>query len=178
MATKRFLILALVGLVGAANANVFEFKDAAGFERCLSAKDVTDAAKPKRRLAPGEVATRCLEQGLRLAREDRAQIPEFVGIVQRNSAPENALDLVALEVEAKPPACNETANYEVLLAALARPRDFPTPTGSYYRKAEGVLRRCVKDAEFLGDIKEERESSNKFVRENVQFFFKSNPAIR
>lgn len=155
--------------LGTAQADVFEFKDHDGFEKCMTTdhlvETVTTAKGSQARLLSSlEIQQRCITNGVTLvkAKKDQDLALEFIKTTKRLSAPENALELVGALAEISPPGCNDMAGYTVLTRALSFPKD----SGTLYGRAKVVIKRCLKDKDFKKDFLEEIDSGDENVAAN------------
>lgn len=160
----------LAASVGAAQADVFEFKDLEGFEKCMTTDHLMETVNTakgtqSRMLSEGEIQQRCIESGVKLlgAKKDKDLALELVKATKRLSAHVNALDLVGAMIDISLPSCNELAGYTVLTRALSFPRD----SGTLYPRAKAVIKRCLKDKDFRKDFAEEVDSSDEQVGANA-----------
>lgn len=162
-------VATLAASVGAAQADVFEFKDLEGFEKCMTTDHMVETVNTakgtqSRMLSQVEIQLRCIDSGTKLlgAKKDKDLALEFVKATKRLSAPENALDLVGAMIDISLPTCNELAGYTVLTRALSFPKD----SGKLYGRAKSVIKRCLKDKDFRKDFAEEVDSSDENVSAN------------
>ena len=146
-----------------AQADVFEFKDHDGFEKCMTTDHLVETVNtPKgsqaRMLGSVEIQLRCIENGVTLvkAKKEKDLALEFIKTTKRLSAPENAIELVGALAELSPPGCNDLAGYTVLTRALSFPRD----SGTLHARAKVVIKRCLKDKDFKKDFLEEIDSGD------------------
>jgi hypothetical protein len=158
-------------LIGArtAQADVFEFKDHDGFEKCMQLDHLVEKVKTakgsqSRMLEPVEIQLRCIESAVKLltAHKDKDAALEYVKTTKRLSAPQNALDLVGVLIDTSLPACNDMAAYSVLTRALSFPKD----TGTWFARTRSIVKRCLKDKEFRADFLEEVGGSDANVIAN------------
>ena len=153
---KALLVVMLVSAT--AQADVFAFKDLAGYEKCMTLDHLvetvtTDTGAQTRLLSQEEIQPRCIASAVKLlsGTKHAALILEFIKTTRRLAAPEAALNLAGVLVDASRAACNDVVVYEVLLAGLSEPTDdrFHLPTAEIRREAlsreqglqEGLPRR-------------------------------------
>ena len=164
---------AAVALVAATScpvwADVFAFKDTAGFERCLATdhlveKVTTDKGAQTRYLAQPEIQTRCVAAAVVLLGplKQPARDLELIAAVKRLSATEQAIDLVAVLVGHGLAGCNEMSAYDVLTDALARSRD--DHPASVFARGAAIIRRCLADKTFLADFLDEKDRDGELGR--------------
>lgn len=160
---------ALVASVGIAQADVFEFKDHEGFEKCMTTDHLVETVNTakgtqSRMLDSLEIQLRCIEQGVKLVqtKKDKDLGLELVKTTKRLSAQQNALELVGAMIDVSLPMCNELAGYVVLTHALSFSKD----SGTLYGRARSVVKRCLKDKDFRKDFAEEIDSSDANVSAN------------
>ncbi len=162
-------VMALVGAMGTARADVFEIKDQESFEKCLATDHLLETVNTAKGtqskvLDPIEIQMRCIAGGVKLvaAKKDKALALEFVETAKRMTAHVNALDLVSALVDISLPACNELAGYTVVTRALS----FPSDSGTLYPRAKSIVKRCLKDKDYKKDFLEEIDSSDALVAAN------------
>jgi hypothetical protein len=155
--------------LGAAEADVFEFKDHDGFEKCMSTDHLVETVNTAkgaqaRMLSSVEIQLRCIEKSVTLVRgkKDKDLALEFIKTTKRLSAQENALELVGVLAEVSLPGCNEMAGYTVLTRALS----FPRASSTLYARAKVVIKRCLRDKDFKKDFAEEIDSGDDNVAAN------------
>jgi hypothetical protein len=163
---KLALAIVIVAVARAAHADVFAFKDLAGFEACMTLDHLvetvgTDAGAQTRLLGRDEIQTRCIASAVKLlsGSKDSAAIVEYVKTTRRLAAPVAALDLVRVLVDASLPACNDLTAYEALLAGLAMPND----DQHFLPKARDIAKRCLADNAFKKDFVDEAASSDRHI---------------
>ncbi len=160
------LSLAILGAAATpARADVFAFKDVAGFERCMQLDHLvetvhTGEGAQTRWLDPGEIQARCIDAAMKLLASSKKpdEIIAFVKVVSRLSAPENAIGLGGLSAAVAPAACNDIAIYEAAIAGLAHNND------PYVDRAKALARSCLKDGEFRKDFSDELKNGDAHVR--------------
>jgi len=164
-------VVAILSLLAAdARADVFGFKDAAGFEKCMQLDHLVEQVRTgdgaqTRILGPKEIQPRCVDAAVKLVArtKDKALAFECVQITKREAAPVLALDLIGGLVELSLPACNEMAVYEVLLQPLTSGQEANGPKA----KATVIIKRCLKDATFKKDFLEELSSGDEARARNA-----------
>ena len=122
------LVLTVPGLASAATS-IFDFNNLKGFEKCMQQTHLIESVKDEdvsqgRSLDRFEIQSRCLQTAAKvLARKkDKAEMMNFIKATKRNTAHENAIDLVQLLVETSLPSCNDMDAYMVVKKALSGPR--------------------------------------------------------
>lgn len=171
----RTICLALLVVAGTgaeAYGDVFAFSDVEGFERCLATDHLIETVKTQkgeqtRVLGPAEIQVRCVDAAVKLlaGNKDKDTLMSFLETAKRGTAQENAIGLAGLLADASLPACNDMALYEVLLKALSHPK--AAGSSSYFARARGVVKRCLKDPDFKKDFLEEKDSSDSYVAANA-----------
>jgi hypothetical protein len=163
-------IAASIAISRGAHADVFVFKDLAGFEACMTLDHLvetvaTDAGAQTRLLSREEIQTRCVASAVKLVSgsKDVGAITEFVKTTRRLAAPVAALDLVRVLADASLPACNDITAYEVLLAGLAMAKD----ERQFLPKARDIAKRCLADKDFKKDFVEEAINSDRRIAANA-----------
>jgi hypothetical protein len=166
----KALVVALVISGGVAHADVFAFKDLAGYEKCMTLDHLvetvgTDTGAQTRLLTQAEIQPRCIESAVKLlsGSKNTDLMLEFVKTTRRLALPEAALDLARVLVDASLAGCNDTTVYEVLLAGLGRNKD----DRFFLPKARGVAKRCLDDKDFRKDFIEEKDNSDAFIAANA-----------
>jgi hypothetical protein len=156
---KRWLV-GIASLVAVdARGDVFGFKDAPGFEKCMQLDHLLERVGDQARLlGPEEIQPRCIEAAARLVARTRDKTLGFdcVAITKRETAPVMALDVIAPLVDLSLAACNEMEIYEVLLRPLSTGADDERPKA----KATAIIRRCLRDGTFRKDFADERTSGD------------------
>lgn len=171
--TARFWApVAALCLVSAAHADIFKFSDVEGYEKCLTTDHLvertnTSTGDQGRFLNATDVQIKCTQSAGKMfqSSKDVATMKEFVKTTKRNTAPENAIEIVAPLVKASVAACNDMEVYEVLKKILSGPSD--DSASSYFQKGKKVVLACLKDKEFKKDFLEEKDSDNSYVSENA-----------
>ena len=146
-----------------AHADVFAFKDAAGFEKCMQLDHLIEHTKTgdgaqTRVLLPDEIQPRCVDAAVKLVArtKDKALASDCVRITKREAQPELALDPSGALVDLSLPACNDIEVYEVLLRPLSTGHDVDAPKA----KATAIIKRCLKDPGFKKDFLDEQSSGD------------------
>ena len=158
--------IGLLGLVAApsrAHADVFVFKDLAGFEKCMSLNHLaetekTDKGEQTRWLSQSEIQQRCVDAGVKVvaAAKNRDLATSFVSSAKRLGSPRLALDLVGALVEISLSACNEMSNYEILMGPLEDRDDASVDL----QKTRPHIKRCLKDPQFAKDFMDEKDNQD------------------
>ncbi len=155
---------------GVAHADVFAFKDVAGYEKCMTLDHLvetvgTDSGAQTRFLGRDEIQTRCIESAVKLLTGTKSSdlVLDFVKTTRRLAAPEAALDLVRVLVDASLVGCNDLVAYEVLLAGLGRPKDDRV----FVPRARAIAKRCLADKSFRKDFLEEKDNSDAWIAANA-----------
>jgi hypothetical protein len=166
------IVLVVAGTAATAHADVFGFKDLEGYERCLQTDHLvetvkTDKGEQSRLLSQGEIQVRCIESAVKLLgpSKDKDLTMSFVKSTKRLSSQESSLDLINVLIDKSLPACNDMAVYEVLNRSLSRPKS--SDAKSFYGKARGIVKRCLKDTQYRKDFLEEIDSSNAQLAANA-----------
>jgi hypothetical protein len=161
----KALAVAILLIASHAHADVFEFKDVDGFEKCLKLDSLvetvkTDKGAQTRVLNAIEIQTRCIDAGVKLlaTSKNKDVLGAFIKAVKRLSAPENALELCGLLAGVATASCNDIDLYEVLIAGFAHVDD------NYVERAKTLARRCLKDKNFQKDFLDETSNSDANVR--------------
>lgn len=163
MTQRITLALAIVAAsTGVARADVFAFKDLDGFEKCMELDHLiesvkTDSGAQHRVLGPEEIQPRCVEAAVKLLTptKNKDLMFEFVKSTKRLSAPVQALPIISILIDTSIAACNEMANYEVIM----RPLDDP-PDRVFFPKSKSIIKRCLKDKDFKKDFLDEKDSQD------------------
>ena len=165
----KWLVI-IAWLAGPAHADVFAFKDAAGFEKCMQLDHLVEQVRTgdgaqTRVLGPDEIQPRCVDAAVKLiARtKDKALAFECVKITKREAAPELALDPIGGLVDLSLPACNDMEVYEVLMRPLSTGHQEERAKA----KATAIIKRCLKDAAFKKDFMEEKDSGDEARAKNA-----------
>jgi hypothetical protein len=167
----KTLIAMLVCLgCGVAHADVFAFKDLAGYEKCMSLDHLvetvtTDTGAQTRFLSHEEVQARCIESAVKLLSGTKTTdlMLEFVKTTRRLAAPQAALELADVLVNATLAGCNDIVVYEVLLAGLSSSTDDRV----FLPTARRIAKRCLRDATFKQDFVEEKANSDARIAANA-----------
>jgi len=157
-------------LAGHADADVFAFKDAAGFEKCMQLDhliehtNTADGAQT-RVLLREDIQPRCIEAAVRITArtKDKALAMDCVTITKRETAPEMALDLIGVLVDLTLPACNQMDIYEVLVRPLSSGHEADAPKA----KATAIIKRCLRNGEFKKDFLDEKDSGDEARARNA-----------
>jgi hypothetical protein len=158
-----------------ASGSLFEFKDAEGFEKCLSIQSMMEKTNTangfeKRSLEPWEIQERCAKAAADRVAQDanKKSRLEYLRLSKARAVPETALFVVDALATADPAFCNEMAAYEILTELLSQP-DSTTP--SYRKRMERTrktVNRCLKDKQFRSDFLEEKDSpASKYLQANA-----------
>jgi hypothetical protein len=166
---KWVVIIALL-VATEARADVFEFKDAAGFAKCMQLDHLIEHTNTRdgsqtRVLVQEDIQPRCIAAAVRLAArtKDRPLATECVAITKRETAPEMALDLIGVVVDLALPACNDMDNYEVLVRPLSQGHEAAEPKA----KATAIIKRCLRDSSFRKDFVDEKDSGDEARARNA-----------
>ena len=158
---KGWTIAAILLASGAARADVFAFKDADGFEKCMQLDHLIEHVKTgdgaqTRILGPAEIQPRCVEAAAKLVAQtkDKQLASDCIAITRREAGPDLALDLVGALVDLSLPSCNPIEIYEILMHPL------DSPPGRALAKAKPIIKRCLKDGDFKKDFLEEKDSGD------------------
>lgn len=161
-----------MGTAAFARADVFDFKDLDGYEKCLRTDHVVEHVKTgsgaqSRFLDAAEIQNRCVASaGKLLAREkSKDVILQYIKATKAGTAPENAIELIPSIVKVAPAACNDMAVYEVINKSLSHPKE--ESSGSNFQKARRVAKTCLKDKDYRKDFSEEKESANSYLSANA-----------
>lgn len=167
----KALVVTLIALAsGVARADVFAFKNVAGYEKCMALDHLvetvmTDTGAQTRFLSHEEVQVRCIESAVKLVSgtKNTDLMLELVKTTRRLAAPEAALGLAQVLVETSLAGCNDLVVYEVLLAGLSGTADDRV----FLPTAELVAKRCLRDATFKKDFVEEKDNTDKRIAANA-----------
>ncbi|NVB84618.1 MAG: hypothetical protein HOV81_39960 [Kofleriaceae bacterium] len=164
------VVVATLALPAPAYAGAFDFKDAAGFEKCMQLDHLvettrTGAGAEHRVLGPDEIQPRCVAAEVALVEKtkDKALAATGVAITRRESSPELALDPVGALVKLSLPACNDSDIYSIVMRPMSEGYD--TDYGK--KHAIPIIKRCLKDKQFKQDFLEEKDSSDAVRAANV-----------
>lgn len=166
----RALVVAILVSGGVAHADVFAFKDLAGYEKCMTLDHLvetigTDSGAQTRFLGPEEIQPRCIESAVKLLTGTKSAdlVLDFIKTTRRLARPEAALDLVRVLADTSLAGCNDIVAYEVLLAGLDRPKD----DRFFVPRARGIAKRCLADKDFRKDFVEEKDNSEAWIAANA-----------
>lgn len=159
------------------HADIFAFKDDAGFEKCLQTDHLVEVEKGKtkedsRYLDQNEIIQRCIEKAVILLKQkakDKATLYKFIKITQQQVHPERPIDFVQILIVdgGLIKECNEIINYKILLDVLSHPKDYPSAQNSYYKKAALIVKKCLANEEFKKDFMEEKNKPDGYLKESV-----------
>jgi hypothetical protein len=166
----RGKLMMLAVLIGAprVHADVFAFTDRDGFEKCMQLDHLietitTPTGAQTRMLGPAEIQPRCIDAAaIVLAHKTKDEALDWIALAKRLAPWELAVPLVGTLADLALPACNEMAGYEVLLAALARPKDSHAVAA-----VKPVVVHCLKDKQFKTDFLDEKDNADKTLRANA-----------
>ncbi len=157
-----------------AEKDVFSFRDANGFDKCMRVEYMVDRVKSEkgsheRPLERLEIQERCVEQAVAaLAKEKNPKIfLEFVRITKATSGFEMALPIVQKLVGVSLSSCNEMAVYEVFLRSLAAPRGSDASPREAFTSTRKIVKVCLKDKAFRADFLEEKDNSDPHTKANA-----------
>jgi hypothetical protein len=158
MQLLRLALTILVLAAGSARADVFAFLD--GFEKCLTLDHLvettkTDTGAQQRVLGPDEIQPRCVDAAVRLLAhtKNKELSAAFVVSTKRLAPWVRVLPIIGVATDAALDACNDIANYEVVM----RPLDDP-PDRMFFPMAKRIIHRCLEDHEFKRDFLDEKDS--------------------
>lgn len=164
--------LLLLSLPSLAHADVFGFKDLAGFEKCMQTDHLveevkTDKGSQTRLLGEVEIQMRCIDSAVKVLAPGKSKDTdlEFINAAKRLTAHENVVDLVGVLADHALVGCNELAAYTVLTKALSHPKD--TGKASLFSRTKLVVKRCLKDGQFKADFLEEKDASDSYLAANA-----------
>jgi hypothetical protein len=165
----KTLVAILVSLAcGVAHADVFAFKDLAGYEKCMSLDHLvetvmTDTGAQTRFLSHEEVQVRCIDSAVKLLSGTKSTdlMLEFVKSTRRLAAPQAAPELAEVLVDATLTGCNDIVVYEVLLAGLSADDRVFLP------RARLIAKRCLRDATFKKDFLDEKDNADARIAANA-----------
>jgi hypothetical protein len=164
------ILLFLAASSAVARADVFAFKDLAGFETCLTLDHLvetvtTDKGQQTRFLDQREVQARCIESAVRLLAggKDKDRVLDFVKTTRRLVGAEASLDLVTVLAATSVTGCNDLAAYEAILAGLSQRAEDTL----YLPKTRKIVKRCLGDASFKKDFLDEQDNSDARIRSNA-----------
>jgi hypothetical protein len=170
MRMRQLLVAAVVAgsATAYADGDVFRFHDLAGFQACLALDHLvvtvnTGSGTQTQFLGPTEIQPRCVSAAVQLLAPAKkaTDVTGYVAATLRASVAANAIDLVDLVARVELVGCNDTNAYEVLARVLEN------PPGADVSRAKVVVKRCLKDATFRKDFRDELHSGDKHLAANA-----------
>lgn len=160
-------------LTSAVNADIFVFKDKAGFEACLRNDHLVESVpggggKQTKFLNKMDVQERCFTAAEKiLSSEKNAKtVGEWIKTAQKNSHRDNSVGLIGLQVKLDNKTCNDSTNYDVFINIMDAPSS--DDSLSLFQKAKLGIVACLKDKQFKTDFMDEQDSSEgSYRRKNV-----------
>jgi hypothetical protein len=168
---KALLVfVVLSGAYEVARADVFAFKDLAGYEKCMTLDRLvetitTDKGTQTRLLTQAEIQPRCIASAVKLVTgtKNKDLMLELLAATRRWMLPESSLDLASVLVDTAIAACNDLAVYEVIISGLSHPKDDTI----YVPRTRNLVKRCLKDAAFKKDFVDEKDHTDRNVSTNA-----------
>jgi len=124
------------------------------------------------------IARQCTRRAVGLAREkpsDRMLLLELAEEVRKNHRPESSLRVfrVLVENDGSHASCENSEVYAALMQALRHPADYPSATDSDLKVAYSVLDACLKNPQFVTDIRADAGAGKPYVSENLCSYLKA-----
>lgn len=166
------VIVLMTSSIVFAGKSVFNFSDLNGYEKCLRQDHLietvkTDSGAQTRALDPFEIRARCVQEASKILSKEKnpETLMSYLKATKRLSNVENSLEIAQLLANVSSKACNDMDTYLVIKEALSVPKN--RGADSQLKKADKVVRTCLKDAEFKKDFMEELDSSDAYLKANT-----------
>jgi hypothetical protein len=173
MLLKTALIWAAL-TTGISRASIFQFSDAAGFEKCmlndhLVEETKTDKGSEKKYLDVSQIKMRCIESAAKLLSSEKGagRLLSFLTVARENASALLSIPLVQTIALNSPSTCNEMKVYEVLTKSLDYPFSNSTTDKNEFLQIKKAVDACLRDKTFQKDFMEEKDSSKPDLAKNA-----------
>lgn len=160
-------------LASPANADIFAFKNQAGFQSCLENDHLVETlpgggGKQTRFLSKLDVQERCFTAAEKVVSKEKnaKTVGSWIKTAQKKAHRDNSVGLIGFQVKLDNKTCNDSTNYDVFINIMDGPsRDDPL---SLYQKAKKGILTCLKEKQFKTDFTDEQDASEgSYRRKNV-----------